>query len=149
MESLNFPRYQFRLKRSTDDSPLIFDETRKKWLHLTPEEWVRQHWIKFLEQEIKVPKGFISSETGLKINNLNKRTDLLVYKNNSVFLIIECKRPTVPITEKTLNQIIMYNKKYLAQYLVLSNGTNHKYFKINYEEKKIIEVLSLPNYQNW
>ena len=148
MQQLNFPKYNFRLKKSTEDLTLIFDETRKKWLQLTPEEWVRQHWIQFLTEQTNVPKSLIATEVGIKVNTKNKRSDILVYRENKVILIVECKRSTVPINQKTLDQILIYNKKYFAKYLVLSNGISHKFFMVDYHEKKIEEINELPTYNN-
>ena len=147
MQRLNFPEFQFRLKKTKEDLTLIFDETRKKWLQLTPEEWVRQHWISFLTQELGTPNQLIATEVGTNINTRKKRSDVLVYKDNKVILIIECKRSTVTISQKTLDQILVYNKNYFSKYLVLSNGINHKFFMVNYDEKKITELNELPSYK--
>ncbi|MFT6716536.1 MAG: hypothetical protein ACJA0Q_001180 [Saprospiraceae bacterium] len=146
MQRLNFPKFQFRLKKTKDDLTLIFDEIRKKWLQLTPEEWVRQHWISFLTQELGTPNQLIATEVGININTRKKRSDVLVYKDSKVILIIECKRSAVAISQKTLDQILIYNKNYFSKYLVLSNGISHKFFMINYDEKKITELNELPSY---
>jgi hypothetical protein len=148
MEQLNFPKYDFRLKKSADASTLIFDESRKKWLQLTPEEWVRQHWIKFLADHKKVPNQLIATEIGITVNDRKKRSDIIVYKNRKIILIVECKRSTVTINQKTLNQILVYNKQYFSKYLILSNGISHKYFMVDYLEKKISEINELPSYNN-
>jgi len=148
MQTLNFPKYDFRLKKSDEGITFIFDETRKKWLQLTPEEWVRQHWINFLQQESTTPISMIATEVAVKINARNKRSDILVYKNDKVVMIIECKRPSVPINQKTLDQILIYNKNYFAKYLVLSNGISHKIFTVDYENKSVLELTKLPSYKN-
>ena len=95
-----------------------------------------------------MPKPLISTEVGIKVNARNKRSDILVYKENKVILIVECKRSTVPINQKTLDQILIYNKKYFSKYLVLSNGISHKFFMVDYDEKKIVELNELPAYNN-
>lgn len=148
MQKLNFPKYHFRLKKSSDDLTLIFDETRKKWLQLTPEEWVRQHWVSFLSDELKAPKPLIATEVGTKINTRKKRSDIIVYKDSKVILIVECKRSSVPINQKTLDQILVYNKNYFSKYLVLSNGISHKIFEVDYDNQKITELNELPMYNN-
>ncbi|MFT6747163.1 MAG: hypothetical protein ACJAZ2_001511, partial [Glaciecola sp.] len=111
MQSLNFPKYNFRLKKK-EDVTFIFDVTRTKWLQLTPEEWIRQHWIHFLIDEIKAPIPLIATEIETKINTRKKRSDILVYKDNVVKIIVECKRSNVTINQKTLDQILVYNKSY-------------------------------------
>lgn len=147
MQKLNFPKYNFRLKKSNDDFTYIFDETRKKWLQLTPEEWVRQHWIYYLIEQKGIPKPLISCEVSTKINSRKKRSDILVYKDSKVQIIVECKRPNVQIDQKTLNQILMYNKSYFAKYLVLSNGVQHKYFIVDYDAQTVNETHELPDYK--
>jgi hypothetical protein len=148
MQTLNFPKYDFRLKKSREGATLIFDESRKKWLQLTPEEWVRQHWINFLHQDTLTPISMIATEVGTRVNTRNKRSDILVYKNDKVIMIVECKRFSVPINQKTLDQILIYNKNYFAKYLVLSNGISHKFFKVDYEQKNVLELIKLPSYKN-
>lgn len=142
MKPLNFPKYDFRFKKNVDGAILIFDIVRKKWLVLTPEEWVRQHWIHYLINELEVPPANISIESGLAVLERQKRTDLVVYKNNVPQLILECKAPEISINQKVLNQILNYNRVHQAKYLVLSNGLEHLFFEVNYE---ISEVLSLNN----
>jgi hypothetical protein len=148
MKKLNFPKYHFRFKKTTDDTPLIFDEVRKKWLQMTPEEWVRQHWIQYLTKDLHVPQTLIGAEIGITVNTRKKRSDIIVYKNEQVILIVECKRSSVKINHKTLNQILLYNKNYQAKYLVLSNGVLHKFFVVDYERHEILEIQNLPEFKN-
>ncbi|MEE3224390.1 MAG: type I restriction enzyme HsdR N-terminal domain-containing protein, partial [Bacteroidota bacterium] len=104
MQELNFPPYAFRLK-SSENKPLIFDPIRKKFVVLTPEEWVRQHVVKHLLAAYKYPLSLINVEKELKINNTSKRYDGVVFNpDGSIFLIIECKAPKVKITQETFDQ---------------------------------------------
>src|SRR5690554_7513928 len=105
---------------------MIFDEIRKKFLVLTPEEWVRLHVVQFLIREHKYAKGLINVEKQLKVNNLSKRYDVVVFnKNGSVFMIVECKAPSVPIDQVTFDQVARYNLALKAQYLMVTNGLQH------------------------
>ena len=95
MQPLNFPQYPFRISRSDTGSLFIYDEYRKKALCLTPEEWVRQHILRFLTEDRGIPKSLISSEAGVKVNTLSRRYDALVYNRRGLpVLLIECKAPS-------------------------------------------------------
>mgnify|MGYP001185120670 FL=1 len=125
MQKLNFPEYLFRFKNS-ENKVLIFDEIRKKFVALTPEEWVRQHVVKFLLEEKKYPKSYINVEKNIKINGLTKRYDIVVFNpDGSIFLLVECKAPEVSITQNVFDQIARYNLKLNAQYLMVTNGLNN------------------------
>ena len=98
MQPLHFPEYDFRFK-SNENKPLIFDEIRKKFVALTPEEWVRQHVVRFLRTELNYPASHINVEKQLKLHNTLKRYDVVVFnRDGSILLIVECKAPTIPIT---------------------------------------------------
>ena len=130
MIKLNFiKQFQFRFKKSDDGKPMIFDIVRKKWLILTPEEWVRQHWVHNLIEVHKINPSVIVIEAGLKVYNTNKRSDIVVYKNGEPDILIECKRESVVIDDKVLQQAVNYNSNYQCNFLVISNGINHYYFK--------------------
>ncbi|GAA4025213.1 type I restriction enzyme HsdR N-terminal domain-containing protein [Flavobacterium cheonhonense] len=147
MQKLNFPDYSFRLKNS-ENKVSIFDEIRKKFILLTPEEWVRQHTIQFLLQEKKYPKSYISAEKTITLNGTKKRYDLVVFKpNGELFLLVECKAPEVTITQQTFDQIARYNLKLNADYLMVTNGVNHYFCEMNLEEEKYIFLKELPEYQ--
>ena len=121
MKKLNFPTYSFRFKNS-ENKVAIFDEIRKKFILLTPEEWVRQHTLHYLVQDNKYPKSYINVEKLIKINTLNKRYDIVVFQpNGSIFLLIECKAPEVAITQKTFEQIPRYNLELKAKNLKINN----------------------------
>ncbi|MEY2630262.1 MAG: hypothetical protein RLZZ469_1159 [Bacteroidota bacterium] len=146
MQNLNFPAYSFRFKNS-ENKVSIFDEIRKKFIILTPEEWVRQHTIQFLLQEKKYPKSYINAEKTITINGTTKRYDLVVFKpNGELFLLVECKAPEVTISQQTFDQIARYNLKLNADYLMVTNGVNHYFCEMNLEEEKYIFLKELPEF---
>ncbi|WP_264549581.1 type I restriction enzyme HsdR N-terminal domain-containing protein [Flavobacterium sp. N2820] len=148
MQKLNFPVYSFRFKNS-ENKVSIFDEIRKKFILLTPEEWVRQHVIQFLLQEKKYPKSLINVEKLIKINDLNKRYDGVVFQpNGEIFLLIECKAPEVPISQHTFDQIARYNLVLKAKYLMVTNGLNHYFCQMDFENEKYVFLKELPEYSN-
>ncbi len=125
LPSLNLPPIEPKLQEK-DGKMFIFDALRKKHLSLTPEEWVRQHWISFLTQNLNFPKGLLALEKGLKYNQLQKRTDLVVWdKEGNPYLLIECKAPQIKLTQKTVEQACLYNKQLQTKFLILSNGIQH------------------------
>ena len=142
---LNFPeKYQFRLKKS-EEVNYIFCPVRKKWLQLTPEEWVRQHVIQFLIQQKGFSKSAINSEVAVEINGMKKRADLIVYQKEKVFLIVECKAPEITISEKTFDQIARYNLELNADYLMVTNGLNHYYCQMDFENSRYEFSKELPD----
>ena len=146
MQKLNFPEYSFRFKNS-ENKVLIFDEIRKKFVVITPEEWVRQHVIKFLLQEKKYPKSYINVEKNIKINVLTKRYDVVVFNpDGSIFLLVECKAPEVSITQNVFDQIARYNLKLNAQHLMVTNGLNNYFCQMDFLNEKYIFLKELPNH---
>lgn len=147
MQKLNFSSYSFRFKNS-ENKTAIFDEIRKKFIVLTPEEWVRQHVIQFLLEEKKYPKSYINVEKILKINGLTKRYDVVVFRSDgSIFLLIECKAPSVPISQHTFDQIARYNMTLQSSYLMVTNGLAHYYCQMDFENEKYHFLKDLPNYK--
>jgi hypothetical protein len=148
MKKLNFPVYSFRFKNS-ENKVAIFDEIRKKFILLTPEEWVRQHTIQFLLNENQYPKSYINVEKLIKINDLSKRYDVVVFQpNGEIYLLIECKAPEVQITQQTFDQIARYNLVLNAKYLMVTNGLNHYFCQMDFENEKYIFLKELPEYSN-
>ena len=146
MQKLNFPAYTFRFKNS-ENKVAIFDVIRKKFIILTPEEWVRQHTVQFLLEEKKYPKSYINVEKLIKVNDTSKRYDIAVFKpNGELFLLIECKAPEVPISQNTFDQIARYNLKLKAEYLMVTNGLNHYFCQMDFENEKYIFLKELPNF---
>ncbi len=147
MQLLNFPSYEFRLK-NRENKTAIFSVLRKKFLVLTPEEWVRQHCIQFLHKNLCYPLSLLSEERKIEINGRSKRYDIVAYEpSGKINLIVECKAPTVKITQDTFDQIARYNMELEASYLMITNGINHYYCRINKEEKKYQFLPELPNYK--
>jgi hypothetical protein len=146
MQKLNLPTYNFKLKNS-ENKMLIFDNLRKKYMVLTPEEWVRQHYVQFLIDEKKYPTSLIAIEKQLTINNQKKRTDILVFnKTGNPDIIVECKAPQIQITQATFDQIARYNLKLKANYLIVTNGLQHFYCKMDFENETYIFLKDIPNY---
>jgi len=146
VQNLNFPSYDFRIKNS-ENKTQIFDEIRKKFVVLQPEEWVRQHCVKFLICSKQYPKSLINVEKQLKINSVTKRYDIVVYHpNGAVNCIIECKAPTVGISQKVFDQIAQYNMALKADYLMVTNGINHYYCKMDYSSKSYNFMKELPEF---
>ena len=146
MQKLNFPVYSFRFKNS-ENKVSIFDEIRKKFILLTPEEWVRQHVVQFLLQDKKYPKSYINVEKLIKINDLSKRYDGVVFQpNGDIFLLIECKASEVPISQQTFDQIARYNLVLKAKYLMVTNGLNHYFCRMDFENEKYVFLKELPEY---
>lgn len=144
MRDLNFPKFQFRFKNS-ENKLFIFDDIRKKYVYLTPEEWVRQHVVHYLILVKGYPKSYINVEKVVKINNMNKRYDVVVFNpKGEIFLLVECKEPNVPITQKVFDQIARYNSNLNAQFLMVTNGLNHYYCKLDYENKNYQFLIDLP-----
>jgi predicted type IV restriction endonuclease len=126
----------------------IFDEIRKKFVALTPEEWVRQHVVKYLLLEKKYPKSLINVEKLVKVNGLNKRYDIVVFQpNGEIFLLIECKAPEVAISQQTFDQIARYNLKLNAQYLMVTNGLNHYFCQMDFENEQYVFLKEAPEYR--
>ena len=148
MKKLNFPTYSFRFKNS-ENKVSIFDEIRKKFIVLTPEEWVRQNVIQFLLQNKNYPKSYINVEKLIKVNGLSKRYDGIVFKpNGEIFLLIECKAPEVPISQDTFDQIARYNLELKAQYLMVTNGLNHYFCQMDFENETYIFLKELPDFKS-
>jgi predicted transcriptional regulator len=148
MEKLNFPVFDFSLK-SKENKTYILDPIRKKWLVLTPEEWVRQHCIQFLLKIKNVPLGFIQVEKVLNVNHTKKRYDLVVFKpDHSISVLIECKAPSVLLTQKTFDQIAQYNYVLKSDYLMLTNGLIHFFCKMDFKKSQYLFLSDLPEYNS-
>lgn len=145
---LNLPPTSLKLSR-INNKVYIFDELRKKNLVLTPEEWVRQHWVHFLHQHKKYPKSLMKIEGGLILNELQKRSDLVIYNNKGEKIILaEFKAPDVKINTKTFEQISNYNCKHKIPLLLVSNGIEHYFCKVNFEDNSYQFIEDLPLYNS-
>ena len=147
MQKLNLPNYIFRLK-SNENKTLIFDDLRKKYVALTPEEWVRQNFVQFLIEKKKYPVTLIAIEKQLLINNLKKRTDIVIFSSDGTpNIIVECKAPKIKIAQNTFDQIARYNLKLNANYLIVTNGLEHYFCKLDKESETYIFLKDIPNYK--
>lgn len=147
MQKLNFPVYSFRFKNS-ENKPLIFDEIRKKFVVLTPEEWVRANVVQFLLHEKKFPHSLMNVEKHLKLNQLTKRYDVVIFnKDGSIFLVVECKAPSVPITQLTFDQIARYNLALKSEYLMVTNGLEHYFCQMDYTNARFDFLKEIPDYK--
>lgn len=146
MQKLNFPPYSFRFKNN-QNKIAVFDDLRKKFVILTPEEWVRQHTVKFLESEKKYPLSLINVEKQLKVAGLTKRYDVVVFEpEGNIHIIVECKAPKIKITQDTFDQIARYNLSLKANYLMVTNGLEHYFCEMDYENETYIFLQQLPDY---
>ena len=125
MNQLNLPAYKPSLRKDRG-KVYIFDIIRKKYVVLTPEEWVRQHFINYLIQELNYPKSLFRIEGSLSYNKLQKRSDILIYnREGKPWMLIECKSPTIKLTQRAFNQVAVYNMTIGAQYIAVTNGMVH------------------------
>ena len=146
MIKLNLPDIEFKT-RIVAKQVQIFDTVRRRYVALTPEEWVRQHFLHYLHVIKKVPLSHIAVEISLKVNRLAKRADIIVYKEGLYpFLAVECKAPSVEVTEAVFYQLLRYNMTLRVQYLIVTNGLRHVYCKVDYENQKADFIEELPDY---
>jgi len=147
VQKLNFPTYSFRFKNN-ENKPFIFDEIRKKFIVLQPEEWVRQNCVQYLINEKHYPKSLINVEKELKINDLKKRYDIVVFNpDGSIYLIVECKSPKILINQSAFDQIARYNLVLNAEYLMVTNGLNHYYCTMDFIAKRYQFLKDIPEYK--
>ena len=149
MISLNLPKSEFNFKRE-QGMLKIFDSLRRRFVCLTPEEWVRQNFVAYLTEHLGYPAGLMGNEISLSQNGIKRRCDTLVADSlGNPLMIVEYKAPDVVITQEVFNQICRYNSVFRARYLVVSNGLNHYCCKIIYEpEFKITFLKDIPRYDD-
>ena len=144
MLDLNLPKYDFKVK-SEEGKKQIFDSVRKQFVALTPEEWVRQHFIHFLHQEKGFPLALMGVEYPLQYNAMNKRADIICFqKEGKPMLLVECKSANVSISQKVFDQIARYNFDLRVPYLVVTNGLQHFCCEMNYEENSYRFLEEIP-----
>jgi hypothetical protein len=146
LPALNFPRYDFRIRVSGQKSQ-IFDRIRKKFVELTPEEWVRQHLVRFLAEEKKFPPSLMAVEKEIRFGKLSRRPDVVVYgKDHVPLLVAECKAPAVPVTQEVFDQAARYNLVLGAGYFILTNGLSHFYCKPDQAENRYVFLKEIPQF---
>ena len=147
MTRLNLPPFEIKL-RGTKAQPQIFDILRKKYIALTPDEWVRQHFVHFLVEHKGYPAALMANEIQLKVGEKTLRADSVLYSRDlKPRMIIEYKAPHIPITQKVFDQISIYNMLLHVDYLVVSNGLQHYICKMDYNDKKYLFLEDIPDYK--
>lgn len=147
MLELNLPKYDFKVK-SNAASPQVFDTVRKKYVKLTPEEWVRQHFIHYLIAEKGYPASLIGVEYALKYNNMQKRADILCFdQQGNPLLLVECKAASVKLDQKVFDQIARYNFSLRVPYLIVTNGMQHYCCLMDYEANSYLFIKEIPAFK--
>lgn len=144
MQQLNLPTCTLNIKQEEGNS-FVFDIIRKKYVVLTPEEWVRQHFIHLMINHLKYPRALITVESGLSYFKSAKRSDITVKnRDGSNFLLVECKAPEIKIDQKSLNQVSVYNKNLQAEYIALTNGLKHFIWRLQESGNRYEQLTSFP-----
>jgi hypothetical protein len=146
MQKLNLPDYSFKIKMR-EGKTYIFDSLRKKYIRLTPEEWVRQNFVQFLIQEKNFSPALIAVEAGVKVNNNPQRADLITFDRlGKPLLVAEFKAPEIKISQLAFNQIVRYNMQLKVKYLIVSNGLEHYCCQINYDDNSYLYLPDIPDF---
>jgi hypothetical protein len=148
MVKLNLPEFEYNVKKA-EGKVWIFDIIRKRFIVLTPEEWVRQHFVNYIITELKYPRALIKIETGLVYNKLSKRSDIIVHnRQGQPWMIIECKAPELKLSQQTLQQVTMYNASIRANYIVVTNGLVHLCCEVNWADRVTTLLKAFPDYED-
>ncbi|MAX79604.1 MAG: restriction endonuclease subunit R [Crocinitomicaceae bacterium] len=148
MQALNLPEYNFKFGLENGKTT-IWDTIRKKYIILTPEEWVRQNFVEFLIQQHQFPRSLIQIEKGLRVHKTYKRADVICNNQNGYpVLLVECKAPEVKITQAAFDQVARYNITFKVPYLVVTNGISHYCCKVDLEKKDYTFLEELPSYNS-
>ena len=144
--ALNLPPGDVRLRHTARGNE-IYDPLRKKWLLLTQEEWVRQHFTTYMQTRLSYPASLMANEIAIKLNNTTKRCDTVVYdRNGQPILIVEYKAPSIPLTQDVFNQIARYSIALRVKYLVVSNGLRHYCCALDTETRRYRFLQAIPSY---
>jgi hypothetical protein len=147
MLDLNLPSFDINVKK-TKEKFSVLDPLRRKYVALTPEEWVRQHFVNFLLTEKGYPPALVANEVQIKLNGQKRRCDTVIYNRNlTPLMIVEYKAPDVNITQSVFDQIVRYNIVLKVKYLIVSNGLNHFCCKMNYEDRTFEYLSDIPLYK--
>ncbi len=148
MKQLNLPSYSFKISEKKDQE-LIFDPVRRKFVKLTPEEWVRQNFVQYLIHEGKYPAGLIGIEVMFSLNKLKRRVDILIHNRaGERIMVIECKAPEIRIDDKIFDQIVSYNMGLKVPYIIVTNGMEHYACRIDFVNNKYEFLLVIPLYED-
>ncbi len=140
--NIQYPTYLPEIKEE-NEKEFIFDPIRKQWVRLTPEEWVRQNFINYLIKEKKYPASLIAIEKEIKVGEMRKRFDVLVYKESIPWLIVECKELSTPINDAVAKQILTYNIQLQVPYLIITNGNTTKGLHISNGQYENINAVPM------
>jgi predicted type IV restriction endonuclease len=147
MLALNLPTFELKMK---DDGTKksIFDVIRRKYVALTPEEWVRQHFVHYLMEQLGYPQELLANEVEVSLNGMSRRCDTVLYNRDlKARMIVEYKAPSIPITQNVFNQIMRYNMVLHVDYLVVSNGIDHYCCKMDYSTNSYTFLTEIPKYE--
>jgi hypothetical protein len=148
LKELNLPQYSFRIT-GDEGREMILDPIRKKFVRLTPEEWVRQNFVRYLIEEGRYPAGLVGIEVMSAYNKLKKRVDILIHdRSGKPVMIVECKSWDVKLDEKVFDQIVCYNMGFRVPYIVVTNGIEHYACHIDKEWTKYEFLLVIPLYED-
>lgn len=146
MKKLNLPEYSFKI-RTLGLNQEIFDSVRKKYIVLTPEEWVRQNFVRYLIEERKYPASLIAIEKTITVNKLRKRCDIVVYsRDRKPVIMVECKSSSIKISQSTFDQVARYNLSLNVKYLIITNGMNHYSCIVEKDKSGYVFLESIPMY---
>lgn len=146
MYQLNLPEYRFSIKKQ-NNRLLVLDAQRKRYVTLTPEEWVRQHFIRFLIEEKGYPAALLAIEHSIELNGLRKRCDAVLFDSHAhPLLIIEFKAPTIAITQAVFDQVAVYNLKLNVRFFMISNGMQHYCCHIDQANCRYDFLPDIPSY---
>jgi hypothetical protein len=152
LKQLNLPEYSFRISGKAG-SEMIFDPLRRKWVRLTPEEWVRQNFVQYLIKEGRYPQGLMGIEINFRLNNMKKRVDILVHnRKGEPVMIVECKSPEIKISDfyedKVYDQLGEYNFGYKVPYVIVTNGIVNYAFRFDSTTGKYVHLMQIPLYED-
>ena len=146
MRKLNLPLFEFKIKKENNNT-IIFDKIRKKWIILTPEEWVRQNFISYILEK-NYPKSLINCEKVFYVNKVSKRYDIVVYDSSGdVEILVECKSYNVNLIKEHFDQVMRYNLELKSKHVIVTNGLRHFYFEFDEDEKIYKQKEDLISYK--
>jgi len=147
MVPLNLPDFEFKFKVE-DGKQFIFDKIRHKYLLLSPEEWVRQNFVRYLIENKEYPLSLIAQEMPFSLNDTNLRSDIVIYnKQGKIIVLVECKSPQVSLSQKVFDQAAGYNLKLNSEILIITNGMSHYCCRLDYKLRKWVFLSDIPNYK--
>jgi len=148
-QQLNLPQIEPRLQRDATGRLQIYDQLRSKYVPLTPEEWVRQHFVAMLADRLGYPRGLMANEVSIRLNGLSRRCDTVVYDRHArPVMIVEYKAPDIQLDRRVFDQILRYNSVLRASWLVISNGMQHIACRLEYEPLRPEFVETIPPFDS-